>query len=225
MKEIEIFLGDWARMFVGEVPGVFYIEVFIRTVFIYCLLVASFRVMGKRMSAQVSRNELAALVTLAAAIGVPLQQPDRGLLPGLLIALVVIGTGTAIARYSFRHRDFERATQGDMDIIVENGIIHKHTLQSILMSKNRLCAELRGSGIRHLGEVKRLYMEANGTFTLIKEEKPQAGLAIIPLWDEDLLAEQKKSRTIVCSECGAQQPVQKNECSNCGNRQWTNAIE
>lgn len=39
---------------------------------------------------------------------------------------------------------------------------------------------LRSGGMIHLGHVKRLYMEANGFFTLIEATAPKPGLSILP---------------------------------------------
>jgi uncharacterized membrane protein YcaP (DUF421 family) len=227
MDKADIHFGDWARMFVGDVPGVFYIELIVRTVFVYLLLVFAMRLLGKRMSAQASRNELAALVTLAAAIGIPLQDPARGLLPAIIIATIVVVTGSAIAKKAYYDPEFERFSQGDLDILVEDGKIMIDTLRKIRMSNNRMFASLREKGIRHLGEVKRLYMEAGGTFTLVKEEKPVAGLCIIPDWDTAFVQKQKKSKdTLVCRSCGNRKNEQMlTECNNCKNSEWVNAIE
>src|SRR5205809_8135052 len=90
MQPFEIHLGDWSRILFGSVSAAFFIEVFIRILVFYILLVLSMRLMGKRMSSQLSRNELASLVVLAAAIGVPLQSPERGILPAVIIAAIII---------------------------------------------------------------------------------------------------------------------------------------
>src|SRR4051812_44835391 len=90
MKPEDIHLNDWQRIFLGDVPGGFYPEVVLRIAVIYLILMVSMRLMGKRMASQLSRNEMVAMVSLAAAIGIPLQAPDRGILPAFIIAFVVI---------------------------------------------------------------------------------------------------------------------------------------
>src|SRR5687767_14213450 len=104
MKEEQIQLNDWKRMFLGEVPPEFLIEVIIRMAFLYLLLIFAMRLLGHRMASQLSRNELAALVSLAAAIGVPILAPDRGLLPALVIALVVVAISRLLAWGSYKNQ-------------------------------------------------------------------------------------------------------------------------
>ncbi|HYD21224.1 MAG TPA: YetF domain-containing protein [Flavipsychrobacter sp.] len=229
MNKEEIFFGDWERMFIGEVPGAFYLELGFRTLFVYLLLITSMRLMGKRMSAQLSRNEMAALFTFAAAIGVPLQDPARGILPALIIASIVTIVGSAVARLSFRHPGFEKVSQGEMDILVKDGEVLPKTLRNVRITRNRLFAQLRSEGVKHLGEVKRLYMEAGGAFTLIKNDDPQPGLSIIPEWDTELTNEQKATQIKLCADCGAKQSssmsTERPRCKNCKKNTWTNAIE
>src|SRR6059058_3167864 len=103
MKPDEIKFGDWMRVLFGETPPEFFIELVIRSFFIFLLLVVSMRFLGRRMAAQLNRIEMIALFALAAAIGVPLQAPDRGLLPAVIIAVIVVGIGRLIAALACRN--------------------------------------------------------------------------------------------------------------------------
>ena len=98
MKPEEIHLTDYMRIILGQVPWSFVLEAVLRMVFLYLLLIISMRLMGKRMAGMLSRIEMAGMVTLAAAIGVPLLAPDRGLLPAVIIAVVVVVAQRTIAR-------------------------------------------------------------------------------------------------------------------------------
>jgi uncharacterized membrane protein YcaP (DUF421 family) len=180
MKPEDIYIGDWARMFLGETPLSFFIEIILRVFFIYLLLMVSMRLLGKRMAAQISRNELIAMVALAAAIGVPLQAPDRGLLPPFIIAVVVVLVGRTVARLAFKNQKFEHISQDNACTLVNDSVMQIRQMQKTRITPERLFAQLRSEGIMHLGEVKRLYIEANGSFTLVKDDQPTAGLSILP---------------------------------------------
>lgn len=229
MKSDEIRLTDWFRILVGEVPGGFYIELIIRAAFFYLLLMVSMRLLGKRMSSQLGRTELAAMVTLAAGIGVPLQAPDRGLLPAIVISIVVVYVGRWVAAKAFKDQNFEKFSQGNIDVLVKDSVLDLSNMKKVRLTRERLVAQLRSSGITHLGKVKRLYMEANGNFTLINEETPKPGLSLIPRWDDDFNSRFKKNENImVCQTCGITQKKPfdpKAECPNCGDCNWTAAVE
>ncbi|MVN23119.1 YetF domain-containing protein [Mucilaginibacter arboris] len=229
MKPSEMHLTDWARILVGDVPGSFYVEVVIRAIVFYLLLLVAIRLMGKRMSSQLSRNDLAAMVSLAAAIGVPLQAPDRGILPAVIIALIVVVVARWIAAKSFKDQKFEKFSQGNVGMLVKDSVMDLETMKKSRLTRERLVAQLRSKNIKQLGSVKRFYMEASGSFTLIEEEKPKPGLSIIPHWDKDFQSQFKKHDEIqVCQTCGLTQGSGfdvKNKCPNCGDKNWTEAVE
>ncbi|MCX6216803.1 YetF domain-containing protein [Spirosoma sp.] len=228
MKKEDIFLSDWLRILVGEVPGTFYIEILIRAAAVYLILVVSMRLMGRRMASRLSRNEMAAMVSLAAAVGIPILDAQRGLLPVVVIALVVVFTQRFISYWAAKNEKFEGLTQGISSTLVENSVIQLASLSESRVTRELLFAQLRSGGIIHLGQVKRLYMEANGAFTLIKDPKPRPGLSLIPVWDDDFANQQPKApHECVCFRCGyLQKPLDQTAdvCPNCSHHQWVQAL-
>jgi len=204
MKEYEIKLSDIQRMLIGDVPFHFYLEVIFRVAVIYLLLMVSMRLMGKRMSTQLSRNEMAAVASLAAAIGIPLMNPDRGILPAVVIAVVIIVYQILIAKKAARDKRFESLTQGAYNMLVRDGVLNVDAMILTRISRERVFAQLRSESISHLGVVRRLYFEAGGGFSLLKASEPKPGLSIIPEWDKSLSA-------------SLNQPVAAEVCCNCGN--------
>jgi uncharacterized membrane protein YcaP (DUF421 family) len=227
MKPDEINLADWQRILVGDVPPEFYLELVIRTLFLFALLIISLRLLGRRMSAKTSRIELTALFTLAAAIGVPLQAPDRGLLPAIVIAIVVILVGRMVAAKAFKSQSFEQKVVDDFSILVKDGVIQMHEMEKTRVTVERLFAQLRGYGIYQLGEIRRLYFEANGSFTLVRHPAPFAGLTVIPAVDRAFLDERAQAAEKVCRSCGSREhnTSRNGTCSNCGDKEWVSAIQ
>jgi uncharacterized membrane protein YcaP (DUF421 family) len=227
MKPEEIKLDDWQRILVGGVPATFFIELIIRAAVVYLIIIVAMRLMGKRMSAQLTSNELAALVSLAAGVGIPIQSPDRGLIPGIIIAAVLVTAQRFIASRSFANEKFDRIAQGNIAVLVENGVMNLEIMGKNRITRDRVCGEVRAEGLTHLGQVKRLYMESSGAFTLIKNQESKPGLLVVPDWDTDFLNELKKSDTDrVCAMCGHIQPNARDgdSCPVCGHQKWVPAI-
>lgn len=226
MKADEIRLSDWTRIVFGETPPVFFIEVVLRTGFIFLLLIICMRMLGKRMAAQISRIELVALFSLAAAIGVPLQAPDRGVLPAVVIAVVVVVVGKIVSAMVFRNQKFEARVTDRLTILVNDGVFDMKKIRGTSLSTTFLFGQLRSMGLRHLGQVKRLYFQSNGSFALVKEETPVPGLCLIPAIDSDFRNEQTEVSELVCQTCG--QSKKKNgagtDCTNCHDNTWVHAI-
>jgi len=219
------FFQQLSRILNGFTPPVFYIEIIIRAVIIYLVLLGSLRFMGKRMASRLSRNELAAMVTLAAAIGIPIQTPDKGLLPSLIMAVIVILVQRGIAAYSTRNQSFERFTQGSISVLVQDSFLQLREMARTGISRDRLFSQLRTHGVRHLGEVKRLYLEASGAFTLIRNKDIQPGLNVLPEWDHEFRGEQRPAADkIVCGNCGHAIGPEAVQCPNCHKQEFVTAI-
>jgi uncharacterized membrane protein YcaP (DUF421 family) len=228
MKPEEIHINDWQRIFIGNVPGSFYLEVIIRIVVIYLVLMVSMRLMGKRMASQLSRGEMIAMVSLAAAIGVPLQSPDRGILAVFVIAAIVISVQQLIAWMSIRNQKVETITQGNITPLIEDSCLNLQHMKKTGITRERAFAQLRGSSIRHLGEVKRLYFEAGGAFTLIRNYDVVPGLPILPDIDKEYQLEISTTcDNVVCQNCGKAPSDNRSDhkCENCGNETFINAVK
>jgi uncharacterized membrane protein YcaP (DUF421 family) len=229
MKPEEINITDIQRIIIGDVPVEFLLEVLIRLVFLFFILILAMRLMGRRMASTLSRNELAALVSLAAAIGVPMQDPARGLLPAVLITVIVVGVQRSIALGTFKSKKFERIVQDDLSILIENGCVNLAALKETGLSKQRVFAELRSESIINLGKVQRLYLESTGKFSLIQQIDPGPGLPIIPDWDEEAIDEDSKIEGLhACGYCGnliesPKKPTKK--CQRCNHYEWKMAVK
>jgi hypothetical protein len=222
-----ISIVDWERLLRGTTPWSFLLEIGFRVLFLYVLIIASMRLMGKRMGAQLTRNEMAALVSLAATVGIPMQTPDRGLLPALVVALVVIGTQRLIAWQAFRNSRFEELAMDDIDILVKDGCLQMTKLRKTALSRELVVAQLRSEGIDHLGKVQRLYMESSGAFTLKRSPDPSPGLSLLPEFDMEMkLRQHKVDSHLVCSLCGypVEAPDAKDRCPQCGTTGSTEAV-
>ena len=226
MDADQIKISDWSRILFGEVPPSFFLEVIIRTVFVFFLLIISMRFFGRRMAAQINRIEIVSLYSLAAAIGVPLQTPDRGLLPAVIIAIVVIVVGRIMAAIAFGNEHLEEKIEDKLAVLANDGVLDPKKFKGTTLTKERVFAQLRTFGVRHLGEVKRLYVEANGSFSIVKEQQPSYGLSVLPTTDPEFLEEQTQCDETVCCTCGKKKKDNGAEdvCSNCKEDQWMKAI-
>ena len=200
MDKSDIVWNDWHRILIGEVPGSFFIEVILRMIVVYFILVFSMRAMGKRMATQLTNMEYAALVSLAAATGMAVQTPERGLLPAALIAALVIFIQRFIAKKASVNNRFEKVVMGKIDVLVENGKLNIDIMKHTRITRDKLLEKLRGRSIKHLGEVQRFYFEASGEFALMKAKEPSPGLSIIPEWDKKMRGRQTQQPEIsVCN--------------------------
>lgn len=229
MKPEDIHLTDWMRMLLGEVPWSFLLEITLRIIFLYVLILVSMRLMGRRMSGQMSRLEMAALVSLAASVGIPMQAPDRVLLPAVVVAAAVIGVQRWVAYQAYKSPKFETAVLDDIGILVKDGRFEPDVLREVSLAQERAVAHIRSEGIDQLGRVKRLYLESNGRFTIQKQEPPQPGLSLVPEWDKEMAARQVVAPdTWACGYCGQLEQAKaapSKSCPHCSSTEWKQAVQ
>lgn len=224
----EIHLDDLYRIFIGNVPPIYFIELLIRCLICYAILVVGIRMMGKRMAAQMSRNELSSMVLMAAAIGIPVASPDRGIIPGIIIAAVIVLGERWISIKISRNDSLQSKVIGDIRLLVKDGYLVIENLTPNRVSRDRILAELRCNNLKHLGKVKRFYFEADGSFTMIPNKEKKYGLSILPDFDIDMINEQKQANEEVCLICGYDKenvPDPAPACKNCGKNNYVKAIE
>lgn len=168
------------RLLVGEAPWLFLLEVGCRALVVYMALFIVMRLLGKRMAAQLSISEMAVMLTLGAAIGAPLQTPSQGVLPAVVLLACALVFQRGLSASSFRWRRVEVAVQGDVTLLLKDGRLLMDDLRSAGLTLDRVHSELRGQGIVQLGQLRRVYLESTGRFTLVAYRQPRPGLSLIP---------------------------------------------
>jgi uncharacterized membrane protein YcaP (DUF421 family) len=219
--------ADLGRLVRGDVPWTFSLEVILRIAVLYAILLIALRLMGRRLATHLTRNELLSLVCLAAAIGPAIQAPDRGLLPPLVVATMVVLIQRGIGAYSFRNHRFEDVLEGKVRALVTDGYLDLEALRGNSLSAARLFAELRVAGLVQLGQLERVLFEPGGHFSILPFKEERAGLSLAPEWDPDLIDTQVSDDSLcACGQCGF---VEKKEtlaatCPACSAHSWARAV-
>lgn len=224
MKPEEIKWADWQRILFGESPPAYLLEVVLRVAIIYIMILIAMRSIGKRLPAEISRAEMVARVSIAAAVGLPIQRPTRGLLGAVVIAMVIVLVGRWLAAIAFKSPRFEKAYQGYYATLVKNAVLDRKRMKKIRITQERLYAALRDEDVRHLGQVERLYIEANGKFSIVKAKEEQPGLSVIPSWDGELRKRQRETDVILCKSCGTKWKDGLEKCEHCEGKETEKAI-
>jgi uncharacterized membrane protein YcaP (DUF421 family) len=227
MEKDQIRLSDWYRILFGEAPLQFLTEVIVRTLFIYLILLIVIRVMGKRMSGQLTSTEMAVMLTLGAIVSVPMQDPTRGVLQGVLLLGLILLFQKTLTGWMTSNNRVEDTVQGTTVMLVKDGVLQLDELKNVKISREQLFAVLRGQQIYNLGKVKRVYLEACGEFSIYKAEREKPGLSILPEKDDAVHDIQQKGKNVlVCFNCGNTLNETKNApaCPVCENNKWQQAI-
>jgi uncharacterized membrane protein YcaP (DUF421 family) len=227
MKPEEIHLGDIKRWLFGQTPPEFMIEVAIRTILIYMMLMLTVRIMGKRMSGQITLVELSVMITLGAIVSPIMQLPDRGILFGIVVLAVATAFQRGLNLWGFRNEKVEKVTQGEMSLLVKDGTMVLEEMAKTQISKQQLFSLIREKKIPNLGRVKRAYLEACGLLSVYESDEPHAGLTVFPPSDPVIkeVLRQSEDSIMACCNCGHVQKAfdKETHCEICNADEWTKA--
>jgi uncharacterized membrane protein YcaP (DUF421 family) len=230
MKKEEIHWADWHRIFIGDTPSIFLLEVLIRSIIIYFVLLITLRLMGKRMSGQLTISEMAVMLTLGAIISLPMQAPDKGILQGIAVLSLALLFQRGISFLGFKSEKIEQITQGRESLLVKNGVIQLDALHEAKISKQQLFTVIRDRDIFNLGQVERLYLEACGLFNLYLYKEPRSGLTVFPAVDKSIQNFQERDESLMaCESCGHTVPKKdlkfNGPCPVCNYQAWQVAVK
>jgi uncharacterized membrane protein YcaP (DUF421 family) len=225
--EKSIKLWDWGRILIGDAPVEFMLEVFVRTFVIFIILLVAMRILGKKMKAGSSILEMGVMIVLGALVSAPMQAPEKGFLPFFVILICLVLFRNGQSKLNVKYTGSELLIVGDVSLLVKDGILNIKELKKAAISRTILFTQLRSNGIRSLGEVKRVYLESSGKFSIFKNKEPRPGLSVLPENDKELFDEITKTKDFLsCIGCGytIKPPEKENSCPECGNNQWDHAL-
>ncbi len=228
MKKEDIHLSDWNRILFGEAPVMFLVEVLIRSVITYLVLLVIIRLLGKRMSGKLTHTEMAVTLMFGAIVSSAMQIPDRGIVEGAFILALVLVFQQGITLWALKRPRFEDQMLGQMSMLVKDGVLQTEALRQERITRSQLFRMLRSEKIMSLGMVERVYMETTGSFSILKFKEPRPGLSILPDEDEDIQsANTKDEKSTSCSMCGTtyQLDEQPAKCACCGSNKFVPAVK
>lgn len=226
MKKEDIYAWDWHRIIIGNTPVIFMIEVFVRTLIIFFVLLIVLRMFGKKMGNSYSILEFSVVITLGAIVCVPMQIHDRGIIPSTIILLSVMVFYKIVTWINTISYKADKLSTGKTIMLVKDGIIDVDQLKKIGISHEQLLSKLRGSAVTHLGQVKRVYLESTGQFSIYISTHPKPGLSVFPHMDKELFENYDISeRWYTCRNCGNIELHSVNNCAICFENAWEKAVD
>lgn len=221
---------DLARMFLGEEPPLFFLEILARTVLIYVYTIVLIRWIGGRGVAQLSMVEFLLVIALGSAVGDAAFYPDVPVLHAMAVITIVVMINKVLDWLILHYVTAKRVIDGVPVAIVGEGRLLRDGMEQRNIGAAEVISSLRQSGVRNLGEVEHAFMEGDGVLSIFRFDSPRPGLPIVPpsevqppppLTDPSVAP----GGRACCLGCGATEPAVEvlpdGQCPACGGREWT----
>lgn len=212
---------DLFRIFFGDKPPLFLLEVAFRTLVIFTYTLVLLRWMGKRGMGQLTPFEFAIIVGLGSAVGDPMFYDDVPLIHTMLVIAIIIGLQHFLSWITEKNETIESWVEGKAVCLIKDGTINIPTLENERLSQSELFDSLRTQGIVHLGQVRAAFLERSGKVSVIEADPTRPGLCILP---NDTHPHKNDSvcevdTPLCCSNCGklVDSISDRSVCICCGN--------
>lgn len=212
-------------------PFTFLLEVVVRTIIMFVIILIALRASGKRGIKQLSIFELVLIIGLGSAAGDPMFYEDVGILPAFIVFLVVISLYTLVTRLSDRFVKVEKVLEGEPLYVIREGKLLTDAFKDSGLSQDEFFAALRVSHVEHLGQVRTVLIETSGEFSILfyPDEEVKYGLPIFPDKLQEKLNSHGNYGYIACVKCGGvrsgKDATKLPTCPECEVSEWVVASD
>ena len=150
---------------------------YIRTIFLYLILIAVVRIMGKRQIGEMEASEFVVTMLVANLAAIPMQDGGIPLYSGLVPILTVLGVELVLSSLSLRSIRLRRILCGKPVILIENGRVLQENLRATRVTMDELMGHLREKDVMDIQTVQYAILETNGNLSVFpypKEMPPSA---------------------------------------------------
>ena len=148
---------------------------FLRTIFLYIIVLIVMRLMGKREIGQLQPFELAISIMIADLASTPMADPGIPIINGIIPILALLVMHLIISMINIKSIKARAILCGQPTILIYRGRIDEKMLKKERFTVNELEERLRGNNIFNVGDVEYAILETSGQITVI--EKPEKRIA------------------------------------------------
>ena len=165
-----LFKVDWHKIFF---PSLSLSELFIRGTIVYLTLLAILRFFPNRQVGAVGIADLLVVFLFANAAQNAMVSDYTAITDGLVLVATIIFWNYLLNWLAYKFPRVERFMSPSPLLLVKNGHLIPRNLRRELINERELMAQLRKQGVEKLEEVKKAFMEADGSISVRKFDTPQ----------------------------------------------------
>jgi uncharacterized membrane protein YcaP (DUF421 family) len=157
------------------------LNIALRTMVIYVLVLVGVRLSGKREVGQMTPFDLVLLLLLSNSVQNAMTGPDTSLVGGMVAATVLLVLNYLIADLSGANRRFRKFIQGEPSMLIHDGEVIAAHMAKEHVSMDELERAMREHGVSDYHQVAIGVLEVDGSISLLKYDdiKPTANTHLV----------------------------------------------
>lgn len=160
----KLFDINWQEIFV---PSISITELIIRATLVYLALFSVLRIMPSRQLGTLGVPDLLVVVLFAEAAQNAMASHYTSITEGAVLVGTMIFWSYFLNWLGYIFEPFQNFLTPPPLLLVKNGRMIKRHMQQQLITEEELMSQLRQQGVEFLAEVKKAYMEADGSISVI----------------------------------------------------------
>ncbi len=146
-----------------------YIEIILKTIFIYFFIVLVYRIMGKKEVGELGVIDLIVSV-LIAEFGVLCIDNTKTILNSVIPIIVITFIQVVLSLITLKSSNIRNILEGKPVVIINKGKINFKEMAKLRYTLDDLVSQLREEGIKSIEEVGYAVLENNGKLSVFKEK-------------------------------------------------------
>ncbi|TDQ11534.1 DUF421 domain-containing protein [Pedobacter metabolipauper] len=220
---------DWTAFLVGEENWEFLVEISLRTIVMYFIILIGLRLLGKRGVRQLSVFELVVIISLGSAAGDPMFYKEIGLMVPIVIFTVIVGAYRITTYAMAKNPKFDDLVEGKCVYLIKDGEFNTEEFSKETFAHDEFFSEMRQQSISHLGQVETAILETSGNLSIYyyPDESIKYGLPILPALFDNCIESISEPGKYACTYCGNVElltTVAEYKCPKCEHKKWVKAI-
>src|SRR6266536_1633665 len=151
------------------------VEIVLRTVIIYAVVLLGVRLSGKREVGQMTPFDLTLLLLISNSVQNAMTGPDTSLFGGIAAAITLLLLNYLVAEVSGTNRRFRKLVQGQPSLLIHDGEIITAHMAKEHVSMDELERSLREHGINSYHDVVLGVLEVDGSISCLKYDELNPG--------------------------------------------------
>lgn len=154
-----IFPGGWVLL-----------QIALRTLTVYTVVLVGVRVSGKREVGQMSPFDLTLLLLLSNAVQNAMTGPDTSIIGGATAAITLLLINYAVAEIASHNRKIRKILRGEPAVLIHNGEVLKATMAREHVGMDDLREGMREHSIASINDIALAVLEVDGNISFLKHE-------------------------------------------------------
>lgn len=140
---------------------------FFRTLILYCTIIVSMRLMGKRQIGELSPSDLVVTILISELAAIPMQDVTVPLFAGVIPITTLVSIEILTSFLCLKSRRIRRAFNGSGAVIIRSGELDREKMKELRLTTDEVMEALRQNNIASPADLKYAVIEPSGQLSYV----------------------------------------------------------